>query len=83
MSDGLRTALRGLGQTLITCGVVLLLFCVYELKVTGLVTARDQDRLGDALRRSWAEPAARPVPPPPPSPAPTSTCSPSTTATPR
>ena len=57
MNDGLRTALRGLGQTLITCGVVLLLFCVYELKVTGLVTARDQDRLGDALRRSWAEPA--------------------------
>ena len=65
MRDGFRTALRGLGQTLITLGVVLLLFVVYELQVTGLVTARDQDRLGDALRRSWAEPAARPTAPTP------------------
>lgn len=60
MSDAVRTALRGLGQTLMTVGVVVLLFCVYELKVTGLVTAREQDRLGDDLRASWAEPAARP-----------------------
>ena len=81
MSDGLRTALRGLGQTLITCGVVLLLFVVYELQVTGLVTAREQDQLGDALRRSWAEPAARPVPAPP-SPAPTSVPSPVASAQP-
>jgi sortase A len=71
VSDGLRTALRGLGQTLITCGVVLLLFCVYELKVTGLVTARDQDRLGDTLRRSWAEPPLRPDAAPDPAPLPT------------
>jgi len=77
VSDGLRTALRGLGQTLITCGVVLLLFCVYELKVTGLVTARDQHRLGDALRRSWAEPPARPDPSPTVAPAPTPTALPS------
>jgi sortase A len=77
VSDGLRTALRGLGQTLITCGVVLLLFCVYELKVTGLVTARDQDRLGDDLRRSWAEPAARPGAGPTPTPAPAPAPSPS------
>lgn len=61
MSDGVRTLLRGVGQTLITVGVVLLLFSVYELKVTGLVTAREQDRLGDDLRRSWAEPAPRPA----------------------
>lgn len=61
MSDAVRTLLRGVGQTLITVGVVLLLFSVYELKVTGLVTAREQDRLGDDLRRSWAEPAQRPA----------------------
>lgn len=61
MSDAVRTALRGLGQTLMTVGVVVLLFCVYELKVTGLVTARAQDRLGDELRASWADPAPRPT----------------------
>ncbi len=53
--DTVRTLLRGTGQTLITLGVVVLLFCVYELKVTNLVTARAQDRLGDELSRSWAE----------------------------
>jgi sortase A len=68
--DVVRTLLRGTGQTLITLGVVVLLFCVYELKITNLVTAREQDRLGDALRRSWAEPppvpaaAASPLPTP-------------------
>lgn len=61
MSDAVRTLLRGVGQTLMTLGVVVLLFCAYELWVTGLVTAQEQDRLGDDLRRSWAEPAARPV----------------------
>ena len=76
MSDGVRTALRGVGQTLITCGVVLLLFCVYELKITGLGTAQAQDRLGDDLRRSWADPVppgpvpSEPVPSPATSPPP-------------
>ena len=55
MSDALRTGLRGLGQTLITLGAIVLLFCVYELQVTNLITARAQDRLGDSLARSWAE----------------------------
>jgi sortase A len=58
VSDGVRTLLRGLGQTLMTFGVVVLLFCVYELWVTGLVTAREQTRLGDDLRQSWAQPPA-------------------------
>ena len=61
MSDTFRTALRGVGQTLMTLGVVVLLFCVYELYVTGLVTAREQTRLGDDLRQVWAEPAPRPT----------------------
>jgi len=60
VSEALRTLVRGVGQTLITVGLVLLLFCVYELEVTGLVTAREQDRIGDQLRRTWAEPASRP-----------------------
>ena len=63
MSDAVRTVLRGLGQTLMTLGVVVLLFCAYELWITGLVTAREQDRLGDELRSRWAEPAARPPAP--------------------
>ena len=66
MTDALRTLLRGIGQTLMTVGVVVLLFCVYELWVTGLVTAREQNRLGDDLRQTWAEPAPRPAPGEPP-----------------
>jgi sortase A len=60
MSDVVRTLLRGVGQTLMTIGVVVLLFCVYSLYVTGLVTAQEQDQLGDDLRSRWAEPATRP-----------------------
>ena len=58
--DVLRTGLRGLGQTLITLGVVVLLFCFYELKITNLVTAQEQGRLTDELASSWAEPQALP-----------------------
>lgn len=60
-ADRVRTVLRGLGQTLITLGLVLLLFCVYELQVTGLVTAREQQALGRDLQSRWAEPVARPA----------------------
>ncbi len=54
VGDVLRTLLRGLGQTLITVGVVVLLFCVYELKITNLHTAQEQDQLADSLAREWA-----------------------------
>lgn len=65
--------LSGLGQTLLTLGVVVLLFCVYELWGTGLVTARAQDRLGKELTTSWQRPrpvAPEPVPGAAPLPAP-------------
>jgi sortase A len=64
--DVARTVLRGTGQTLITLGVVLLLFCVYELKITNLVTARAQEQLADDLRDQWDAPgvAAPPTPAP-------------------
>ena len=62
MNDVVRTLLRGIGQTLMTMGVVVLLFCVYELWVTGLVTAQEQDRLAASLQERWAEPAPRPQP---------------------
>ena len=54
--DVVRTALRGVGQTLITLGLVLLLFCVYELYITNLVTAREQTRLTEELAERWSEP---------------------------
>jgi len=64
--DAVRTGLRGLGQILITFGVVVLLFCVYELEVTGLYTAQQQSRLGRELTQQWAhEPIAGGPPAPP------------------
>lgn len=64
-ADVVRALLRGTGETLITLGVVLLLFCVYELKVTNLVTARAQEQLADDLREQWDAPAAAPRSPVP------------------
>ena len=55
--DRVRWLLRGLGQTLVTAGVVVLLFCVYELQVTGLYTAEQQKSLGRDLSQEWAAPA--------------------------
>lgn len=66
--DVLRTGARGLGQALITLGVVVLLFGVYELWGTGVSTHREQDRLGDQLRRAWAAAPAAPTNPTAPGP---------------
>jgi sortase A len=60
-ADAVRTALRGLGQVLITLGLVVLLFVVYELKVTNLYTGREQSALADEVEREWA---ALPAPSP-------------------
>ncbi len=57
MTDALRTALRGLGQLLITAGVVVLLFCVYELQFTGVYTAQEQKKLDTSLLHEWERPA--------------------------
>lgn len=62
-ADRMRMLLRGLGQTLITGGVIVLLFCVYELQVTGIYTAEQQRSLGRELTEQWAAPApSRPGP---------------------
>ena len=67
--DAVRTVVRGLGQTLITIGVVLLLFCVYEVWVTNLVTAQEQEELQSEIEQAWAAPPPAPAeagaPPPP------------------
>jgi sortase A len=54
--DRVRTLLRGLGQTLITLGVVVLLFCVYELYFTNLYTDKQQSQLGHDIESTWAAP---------------------------
>jgi sortase A len=49
-----RTVIRGVGQTCITAGLIILLFVVYELWWTGFTTKRDQHRLLNTLRQQWA-----------------------------
>ena len=54
LGERVRWVLRGVGQLLITFGVVVLLFCVYELKVTNLYTEQQQRTLDHQLTRTWA-----------------------------
>jgi sortase A len=63
VSDVVRTALRGIGQLLITAGVVVLLFCVYELKVTNVYTDHQQKQLDQTLVHEWVEPPTTPAGP--------------------
>ncbi len=49
---------RGVGELLITMGVVVLLFCVYEVYVTDFYTERQQAQLGRQIEKAWAQPAA-------------------------
>ena len=60
-ADLLRTAARGVGQLLLSAGYVLLLFVVYELWVTDLLSNARQDELTAELREEWAAPAAVPA----------------------
>ncbi|WP_231486809.1 class E sortase [Candidatus Blastococcus massiliensis] len=75
--DWLRTAARGVGQTLLTVGLVALLFVVYQLWVTDLLAARAQDQLAEQIQDQWADsptvaaPPADPAPPTDPVPQPT------------
>ena len=45
--------LRGIGETLITLGLVMLLFVAYELWVTDLFNHRTQSVLHDNLHKQW------------------------------
>ncbi|SDF66566.1 sortase A [Blastococcus aurantiacus] len=56
-----RTVALGAGELLVTAGVVLLLFVVYEVYVTDLLTAQRQDELSEELREEW-ESAPAPSP---------------------
>jgi sortase (surface protein transpeptidase) len=57
-SDIARTVLRGIGQTLITLGVVVLLFVVYEVYVTDLFGHQKQAAATSAVDEVWASEGA-------------------------
>ena len=51
--DGWRLFARGLGQLLITLGVLILLFVAYELWGTGFYTQAQQHKLENTIQRQW------------------------------
>lgn len=51
--DMIRFALRGVGQTLITAGLVVLLFVVYQVYITNYFADRAQDKVHTALVKQW------------------------------
>ena len=53
--DWVRFGLRGTGQTLITAGLVVLLFVVYELWVTYIFAHEKQSKVRSALEKEWAK----------------------------
>ena len=57
-ADMVRLGLRGTGQTLITLGVVVLLFVVYELWVTNIFAQEKQHKVHSALEKWTASRAA-------------------------
>jgi sortase A len=54
-ADWIRLGLRGTGQTLITAGVIILLFVVYELWVTNIFAHEEQVKVHKQLEKEWAE----------------------------
>jgi sortase A len=50
-----RTATRGVGEALITAGLVLLLFCAYQLVWTNVQAHHEQGQVSDALRQQWLQ----------------------------
>src|SRR6478609_1831883 len=60
-ADRVRLVLRGLGQTLITAGVVVLLFVVYEVYVTNYFADRAQAKVKHALTQQWKESTKDPL----------------------
>jgi sortase A len=53
IGDWVRTGLRGLGQTLITAGLVLLLFVVYEVWVSNIFAHQKQHQVHQQLAQAW------------------------------
>jgi len=49
-----RTVLRGIGQTLITLGLVVLLFVVYEVWISNIFSRAANNRIAHQLETEWA-----------------------------
>lgn len=58
-ADNARAVARGLGEFLVSAGVVILLFVAYELWFTGFYTAQQQHDLRRQLEQQWALPIPR------------------------
>ncbi|MBC6448188.1 class E sortase [Actinokineospora sp. HBU206404] len=56
ISPGL-LAVRSIGELLITAGMVVLLFVVYEVWITDLISAGKQNDVTSALEEDWQQPA--------------------------
>lgn len=56
--DHVRTVVRGIGQTFITLGVIVLLFVVYEVYITDIFSAAKQKEATAALDERWVQEAA-------------------------
>ena len=52
-----RSVVRTIGELLVTCGVIVLLFVVYELFVTDLLNGRRQDDLNEQVHEQWSRDA--------------------------
>jgi sortase A len=59
--DRVRLVLRGFGQLLITAGVVVLLFVVYEVYVTNYFAERAQANVRTALSQEWKQSTEDPL----------------------
>lgn len=53
LGDTIRMVVRGVGQTLITAGLVILLFVVYEVWVTNIFADRKQAHVAAQLQEQW------------------------------
>jgi sortase A len=49
-----RAAVRSVGELLITAGLVLLLFCAYQLVWTNIAADRAQQKVSNTLRQQWS-----------------------------
>jgi sortase A len=60
-ADRVRLVLRGVGQALITAGVVVLLFVVYEVYVTNYFAHAAQSKVKTAVTQQWRSTARDPL----------------------
>jgi sortase A len=61
VGDRVRFVLRGIGQTLITLGLVVLLFVVYEVWITNIFAERNNRQQISALKNQWEHDTVDPL----------------------